>query len=157
MATSFSGTRAIIVKKKTLLLLCCLVLLLFLRRRRTTHSSYTNYTCWSRGQHIIVSCPMVITRRFAPRAACSARYARLQRRINKMRITGPHREVHGFRYKPATCKCQELHGPLKQPGRRMYGRKRKEGGIEQRTGEPFAHHTTSNIFVGRADFDYVVR
>ena len=157
MATSFSETCAIIVKKKTLLLLFCLVLLLFLRRRRTTHSSYTNYTCWSRGQHIIVSCPMVITMRFAPRAACAARYARLQSRSNKMRITGPHREVHGFRCKPATCKCQQLHGPQKQPGRRMYGRKRKEGEIEQCMGEPSAHHTTSNIVVSRADFDYFVR
>ena len=33
------------------------------------------------------------------------------------------REVHGFRCKLATCKCQELHGPRKQPGRRMHGRR----------------------------------
>ena len=39
----------------------------------------------------------------------------------------------------------------------MYGRNRKDGEKEQCTGKPFAHHTTSIIFVGQADFDFFVR
>ena len=41
------------------------------------------------------------------------------------------REVHVFRCKLATRKCQELNGPRKQPGRRMHGRNRKDGEKEQ--------------------------
>ena len=78
---------------------------------------------------------------------------------NKMRMNESHREVHGFQCKLATCKCQELHGLQKQPGRRMYAAcmdevKRTEK--EQCTGKPFALHTTSTIFVGRADVDLYV-
>ena len=59
-------------------------------------------------------------------------------------------EVHGFRCKLPTCKCQELHGPRKQPGRRMHGRNRNGGEKEQCTG---------NITpaVGREDFHFFFR
>ena len=33
--------------------------------------------------------------------------------LNSMRMAESHREVHGFRCKLATCKCQELHRPRK--------------------------------------------
>ena len=70
----------------------------------------------------------------------------------------PPKEVHGFRCKVATCKCQEPPGPPKQPGRRIYGRNRKDGKKQRCTGKPFAHRTSNNgIFVGRADFDFFVR
>ena len=39
----------------------------------------------------------------------------------------------------------------------MDGRKRTDGEAEQCAGKPFAHHTTSNNFVGPADFDIFVR
>ena len=38
--------------------------------------------------------------------------------LNKMRMNEANREVHGFRCKLATCRCQELSGSRKQPGRR---------------------------------------
>ena len=76
--------------------------------------------------------------------------------FNKMPMTTSHREVHGFRCKLATCKCQALHGPQKLPGRRMYGRNRKDGEKEQCTGKPFAQHT-SNTVLGRANNDFFIR
>ena len=41
-------------------------------------------------------------RRFAPRAASAARYARSQEQLNQMRMTESHREVHSFRCKLRT-------------------------------------------------------
>ena len=41
---------------------------------------------------------------------------------NKMRMNEADRVVHDFRCKLTTCKCQELHAPRKQPGRRMHVR-----------------------------------
>ena len=41
------------------------------------------------------------------------------------------REIHDFRCKLTSCKCQELHAPGKQPGRRMHVRNRKDGEKER--------------------------
>ena len=57
------------------------------------------------------------TRRFAPRAASAAHYARsqaIQQNANKA-----DREVHELRCKLTTCKFQELHARAYQPGRRI--------------------------------------
>ena len=76
--------------------------------------------------------------------------------FNKMLMTGSHREVHGFR-----CKLLERLANAKssmvpqQPGRRMYGRNRKDGDKEQCTGEPFAHHTTSIFFCRPSRFRFI--
>ena len=74
-----------------------------------------------------------------------------------MRMTESHRVVHGFQYKLATCKCQELHGPQKQPGGHMHGRNRKDGEKEKRTNLRASQRQTRNICIGRADFDFFVR
>ena len=47
----------------------------------------------------------------APRAASAVRYARSQGRVEQNANKGADREVHEFRYKITTCKCQELHAP----------------------------------------------
>ena len=67
------------------------------------------------------------TRCFAPPPATLAQ----KEEMNKMRIDEADREVDGFRCKLATCKCPEFHGPRKQPGRRMYGRNRKDAHVVQ--------------------------
>ena len=49
--------------------------------------------------------------------------------LNETRLNEADREVLDFRCKLATCKCQELRGPRKQPGRRTRGRNRNAGYI----------------------------
>ena len=58
------------------------------------------------------------TRRFAPRAASAARYARSRGRMEQL-ATKTDRDVHDFRCKSTTCECRELHAPRKQSGRRL--------------------------------------
>ena len=60
-----------------------------------THTTEEHYIIW--------------TRRFAPRAASAAHYD----------ANEADREVHEFRRKLTTCKCQELHARGYQPGRRI--------------------------------------
>ena len=111
-----------------------------LQETRTPHASYI--LCQIQGA--------------SPRGRLPPPATLAHKELNKMRMTESHKEVHGFRCKLATCKCQELPGPPKQPGRRMYGRNTKDGEKEQCTGKPFALQTASNIFVGQGDFDFFV-
>ena len=46
----------------------------------------------------------------------------LSRNNIEQNVNEADREVHDFRCKLTTCKCQELHAPRKQPGRRMHVR-----------------------------------
>ena len=82
-----------------------------------------------------------ISSHFAARAA-SASYARSHKEIiEKNKIMWLKRtEVHEFRWKLATCKCQELQAPGKQPRRRMhvsckYVRKRKKKSVVSSYGD----------------------
>ena len=56
-------------------------------------------------------------RRFAPRAASAAHYARSQ--AIEQNANEADREVHEFRCKLMTCKFQNLHARGYQPGRRI--------------------------------------
>ena len=114
-----------------------------LQETRTPHASYI--LCQIQGA--------------SPRGRLPPPATLAHKELNKMRMTESHKEVHGFRCKLATCKCQELPGPPKQPGRRMYGRNTKDGEKQHCTGKPFAHHTSNTgVLVGRAaDFDFFVR
>ena len=69
--------------------------------------------------------------------------------LNKTRMAESHREDHDFRCRLATRKCQEPHGPPKQPVRRMHGPNRKD-----RTGESLRASHTSDIYIGREDLDF---
>ena len=119
------------------------------------------------------------TRRFTPRAASAARYARAQGGIEQNEKEAD-REVHDFRFKLTTSKCQDLHAPIKQPGRRMHVRNiyhRKDGEQEQccilwrseikpnisGITPPVKRCVVSSLTLvlqyrlGRADFDFCVR
>ena len=66
---------------------------------------------------LIVGLLHYYTRRFAPRAASAAHYARSQ--AIEQNVNEADREVHEFRCKLTTCKCQELNARGYQPGRRI--------------------------------------
>ena len=88
----------------------------------------------------------------------------------KLHVNEAAGEVHNFRCKLTTCKCQELHAPGKQPGRRMHasykyvpGTKQKEEccivlRLELIKGKSFAHHPllVAVYFLWRGRFDFFV-
>ena len=95
------------------------------------------------------------TRRFAPRAASAGGFYTLSqgRALSKMRANEAGREVHDFRCKLTTCKCQELHAPGKQSWPRACTQyveraERKSSAvffteIGTKKGKSFAHHTAA--------------
>ena len=68
--------------------------------------------------------------------------------LNKMRMADSHREVHVFRCKLATCKCRApmVHRKKRTPYVWTKWKGRRERAVCR---QPFAHRTTSNIFIGR--------
>ena len=84
---------------------------------------------------------------------------------------GADTEVHDFRRKLTTCKCQELHGSRQQSGYRLHVRntQKKKDGEKEQCSTLLRSKLKANplritpalcercIFVGRADFDFFVR
>ena len=85
-----------------------------------------------------------------PRAASTLSQGRA---LSKMRANEAGREVHDFRCKLTTCKCQELHAPGKQSWPRACTQyveraERKSSAvffteIGTKKGKSFAHHTAA--------------